>query len=129
MIEQNGYTYFKTIKDLKEHIGDTILYSYMDKDKEVIYMKKLTDISKEYYTGKKLNDDDAIPQGLMTYGTHMVVLKTPYPNMKTPRILYFDKEEMSNRFEVIRIPTKKEMNIYRNMLRYYRIFGNKFNSL
>jgi len=128
-MESNEYTYIKTIKDLKEHIGDVILYSYMDKDEEVTYMKKLTDISKEYYSGKKLNDDDAIPQGLMTYGTHMVVLKAPYPNMKTPRILYLDKEEMSNRFEVIRIPTKEEMNIYRNMLRHYRIFGNKSNSL
>ena len=98
----------------------------MDGDTEVVYMKKLTNVSKEYYEGKILKDDDKIPQGLMTYGINMVVLKTPYSFMKTPRILYVgDREQMSNRFEVIRMPTKEEMNIYRNALRHYRIFGTK----
>lgn len=126
MKEQNGYKCFETIRDLKEHIEEVIAYSYMDGDTEVVYMKKLTNVSKEYYEGKILKDDDKIPQGLMTYGINMVVLKTPYSFMKTPRILYVgDREQMSNRFEVIRMPTKEEMNIYRNALRHYRIFGTK----
>ena len=126
MKEENGYNCFETIRDLKEHIEDVITYSYMDGNSEVVYMKKLTNVSKEYYEGKILKDDDKIPQGLMTYGINMVVLKTPYSFMKTPRILYVgDREQMSNRFEVIRMPTKEEMNIYRNALRHYRIFGTK----
>lgn len=126
MKEENGYKCFETIRDLKEHIEEVIAYSYMDGDTEVVYMKKLTNVSKEHYEGKIIKDDDKIPQGLMTYGINMVVLKTPYSFMKTPRILYVgDKEQMSNRFEIIRMPTKEEMNIYRNMLRRYRIFGTK----
>ena len=126
MKEENGYKCFETIRDLKEHIEDVVTFTYEEGDKEVVYMKKLTNVSKEYYGGKILKDDDTIPQGLMTYGINMVVIKSSFPHMITPRILYVgDREQMSNRFEIIRMPTKEEMNIYRNMLRRYRIFGTK----
>lgn len=125
MKEQNGYKCFETIRDLKEHIEDVVTFTYEEGGKEVVYMKKLTRVSKEYFCHKKLNDEDKIPDSLITYGTHMVVLKSQYASMKTPRVNYYDKERMSNRFEIIRIPTKEEMNIYRNALRHYRIFGTK----
>lgn len=125
MKEENGYKCFETIGDLKEHIKDVVTFTYEEGGKEVVYMKKLTSISKGYY-GEILKDDDTIPQGFATYGINMVVLKSSFPDMITPRILYVgDREKMSNRFEIIRMPTKEEMNIYRNMLRHYRIFGTK----
>jgi len=117
-------THIKTIKELKQHIGDVIALSYIAEGKETLYLKKLT----RFYTdGRELNDEDEIPpNALMVYGTHMMILKSRYTIIKTPFLSHLDVETMSNLFSIIRIPTKEEMSIYRNILRYVKIFGRKY---
>lgn len=117
-------THVKTIKELKQHIGDVIAFSYIAEGKETLYLKKLT----RFYTdGRELNDEDEIPpNALMVYGTHMMILKSRYTIIKTPFLSHLDVETMSNLFSIIRIPTKEEMNIYRNILRYVKIFGRRY---
>ena len=122
MGELEEVTYLKTVGDLRQHIGQVLHYSYTQQGKEVAYMKKLTRVTDTYFGGTQLKDEQQIPKGLMTYGTYLVILKSMF-GLETPCVRYLDKEHMSNCFEHIRIPTKDEMNIYRNLIRHARIFG------
>ena len=122
MKEENGYKCVETIKELKQHIGDVITLSYINKGEEVVYMKKLT----RFLGNKELKDEDEIPDALMVFGTHLMILKSQFKFVKTPCIVHLDEERMSNRFSIIRIPTKEEMNVYRNKLRYVKIFRKKY---
>ena len=116
--------FIKTVGDLRQHIGQVIHFSYLYYGmKKVAYMKKITRVPYETYGGVKVKDTDPIPHGFMVYGTNLVVLTSGNEHMKTPCVMYMNKENMSNAFDHIRIPTKEEMNLYNNLMRHARIFG------
>ena len=124
MGELEELTYLKTVGDLRQHIGQVLHFSYPHYDKKIVaYMKKLTRVPTETYGGVKVKDTDPIPNGFMTYGTHLVILSSQNKYMKTPCVRYMNEENMSNAFDHIRIPTKEEMNLYNNLMRHARIFG------
>ena len=125
MGELEEVTYLKTVGDLRQHIGHVLHYSYTDTEnkKDVEYMKRLTRIPNEYFGDKLVKDTDPIPRGFMTFGTHLVVLKSAFGRFKTPSVRYLNEENMSKAFEHIRIPTKDELNKYNNLIRHARIFG------
>lgn len=123
MEKEEGYTYLNTIGDLKDHIGEILHFSYGQHGHIVAYMKKLTKASNTWI--RTYDDESKIPDGFPIYGTNVVVLSSMYLK-DVPRLTsILNRETMSNIYKHIRIPTKEEIKLYRNVLRYARIFGNK----
>ena len=123
MEKEEGYTYLNTIGDLKDHIGEILHLSYGQHGHIVAYMKKLTKASNTWI--RTYDDESKIPDGFPIYGTNVVVLSSMYLK-DVPRLTsILNRETMSNIYKHIRIPTKEEIKLYRNVLRYARIFGNK----
>ena len=123
MEKEEGYTYLDTIGNLKDHIGEILHFSYMERGHYVAYMKKLTSVSNTWI--KAYDYESKIPHGFPIQGTNVVVLSSMYlknlPRLTSP----LNKETMSNVYQHIRIPTEDEIKLYRNVLRHARIFGRK----
>lgn len=123
MEKEEGYTYLNTIGDLKDHIGEILHFSYEQHGHIVAYMKKLTKASDTWI--RTYDDESKIPDGFPIYGTNVVVLSSMYLK-DVPRLTsMLNRETMSNIYKHIRIPTEEEIKLYRNVLRYARIFGKK----
>ena len=123
MEKEEGYTYLNTIGDLKDHIGEILHFSHEEFGHIVVYMKKLTRVSNTWI--RTYDDESKIPDGFPIYGTNVVVLSSMYLK-DVPRLTsMLNRETMSNIYTHIRIPTEEEIKLYRNVLRYTRIFGKK----
>ena len=121
MANNNDTTIIKTVGQLKKYIGQVILFSYYSDKTQVTYLKKITKIP-TYIGENKISNLTPLKCGVPIYGTHMVVFK-PLPNSTQPYVHYLDEERASTYFETVRTPTKQELNAYKTMIRYARIFG------
>ena len=123
MEKEKEYTYLNTIGDLKDHIGEILHFSYEQYGHLVAYMKKLTRVTDTWI--ETYDDESKIVEGFPIYGTNVVVLSSRYLS-DLPRLTSrLNCETMSNVYQHVRIPTEDEIKLYKNVLRYARIFGKK----
>lgn len=111
-----------TKKELQEYIGQFLAFETTQYGIKTVWIKKLTSITNTYsdsvvgYHGKFIGQTEV--DHLKTYGLFTAEV---YPR---ERIYSHSKQPYStNAQQIIRIPTKEEMNKYRNVWRHYRIFG------
>lgn len=113
----------KTLGELKKHIGEVLCFEYEDGGYgTVLYMKKI--IQLDHFAQL---EDNTLARDIPFYGSHLVIIKTSEcfidRYVKLPCCKYLDKQKRTLRYDTVRIPTKEEMLIYKNELRYTRIFG------
>jgi hypothetical protein len=108
---KQGCKIIKTVKELKEHMGEFLAYEYDEAyGKKGIWIQKLCKIG----NGSKIAH-------LCTYGYYTAEI--------SPRQRAYTKNPIepyhTNAQGIIRTPTKEEMNTFRNLWRKYRILGDK----
>jgi hypothetical protein len=112
----------KTIGELNKYIGKVLVFEYqndINPERQVLHMKKISPF--------KINNATAclpiVKDGFVVKGSYMCSLMPLH--IKQPYINYLNEEHDSYRYDVIRTPTKQELDIYYSMLRYNRIFGKE----
>ena len=113
-IENDKPIILHTIGDLRKYTNKILAFSYEDNGKEILYMKRIATIPYNWKDHMTLNGN------LQIYGSNVCILK-PFHGKK-PYVKNFNKISTSNNYSIIRTPTKQELDIYNNMLRYYKLF-------
>ena len=112
--------YIETLGELREHKGELIVcFYYMGSKQDKPYFKwigKFLDISPQPY-----DKDDNLVKGKHLKMENMLTIGDSYGfGEKAPYELcgsYCDAQS------IVRLPTKEEINVYRNFYRHKRVFG------
>ena len=119
-MEKESKHYIETLGELREHKGELIVcFYYMGPKQDKPYYKwigKLLDISPQPY-----DKDDNLVRGKHLKMENMMAIGDCYGfGQKPPYELsgsYCDAQS------IVRLPTKEELNTYKNFFRHKRIFG------
>lgn len=119
-MEKENKQYIETLGELRKHKGEILLFCcYMGEKQDKPYfmwMGKFLDISPQPY-----DKDDNLVRGKHLKIENMMTIGDCYGFGQKPP--YALDGSYCNAQSIVRIPTKEELNTYKNFFRHKRIFG------